>query len=116
MKERRDVFFAIADENRRAILALLARTQKPLSIGDIAYNFQITRAGVSKHIKVLSESRLVSTEYSGRENLVYLQAQHLTEVYQWVSLFEEFWTAKLKNVKTLIESNKHEKRVLGRKR
>lgn len=106
MKERRDVFFAIADENRRAILQLLAKKNKPLSIGSIAEDFNITRAGVSKHIKILSESGLVTTEYSGRENLVSLQAEQLAEVYQWIFIFEGFWKVKLGRLKSLIESRK----------
>jgi len=106
MKQRRDVFFAIADENRRAILLLLAGQKQPLSIGTIAHDFNISRNGVAKHISVLKESGLVSTEFIGRENFVALEAQKLAEVQQWVSVFEAFWHEKLGNLKTLIESKK----------
>jgi DNA-binding transcriptional ArsR family regulator len=94
MKERRDVFFAIADENRRAILELLAKEGQPMSVGNIAVDFNISRYGVSKHISVLKESGLVSTEFYGRENYVSLEAAKLAEVYQWISIFEEFWKTK----------------------
>jgi DNA-binding transcriptional ArsR family regulator len=104
MKERRDVFFAIADENRRAILELLVKKQQPLSINTIANDFSISRAGVSKHIKVLGQSGLVTTQYRGRENYVTLQAQQMAEVYQWVAMFEEFWNTKLSTLKTLVEA------------
>jgi DNA-binding transcriptional ArsR family regulator len=104
MIARRDVFFAIADEHRREILMMLAREKQPLSINTIANGFDITRAGVSKHIKILNESGLVSTEYVGREHYVSLQAKQLAEVQQWVTVFEEFWHSKLDILKTMVES------------
>ena len=84
-------------------------TFEPLSVGTIANDFNISRNGISKHIIVLRESGLVNTEYSGRENYVSLNAQQLAEVYQWVSLFEEFWKTKLNKLKKLVES-KHKTR------
>ena len=104
MKERRDVFFAIADENRRAILELLAWEGKPLSISHIANDFHITRSGVSKHIKVLTESGLVTTSFQGRENFVSLQAKQMAEAYQWIAIFERFWNDKLHKLKQYVES------------
>jgi DNA-binding transcriptional ArsR family regulator len=104
MKERRDVFFAIADENRRAILEKLAFEKGNLSVGTIASNFKVSRNAISKHIIVLKESGLVTTEYIGRENMVSIDAHKLAEVYQWISLFEEFWKGKLNNLKRLVES------------
>lgn len=103
MKERRDVFFAIADSSRRAILEKLA-LQNSLSVGTIASDFQLSRNAISKHIIVLKESGLVTTEYSGRENIVSLNAQQLAEVYQWVAIFETFWNEKLGQLKHLVES------------
>jgi DNA-binding transcriptional ArsR family regulator len=108
MKERRDVFFAIADENRRAILEKLALENERLSVGTIANDFKVSRNAISKHIIVLKESGLVTTEYLGRENMVSLDAVKLAEVYQWISIFEEFWKGKLNNLKKLVES-KHKK-------
>ena len=109
MKERRDVFFAIADENRRAILEKLALEKESMSVGAIANDFKISRNAVSKHIIVLKESGLVTTEYLGRENMVSLDALKLAEVYQWISIFEEFWKEKLNRLKNLVESKKHKK-------
>jgi DNA-binding transcriptional ArsR family regulator len=109
MKERRDVFFAIADENRRAILTMLAKENKPLTVNTIAADFDISREGVSKHIKVLSESGLVSTSFQGRENYVTLEAMKLTEVYHWISIFETFWTNKLAKLKNIVESQNKKK-------
>jgi DNA-binding transcriptional ArsR family regulator len=106
MKERRDVFFAIADENRRGILQKLALENESLSVGTIAENFKISRNAVSKHIIILRESGLVETEYHGRENMVSLNAYKLAEVYQWVSIFEEFWNVKLLKLKYIVEAKK----------
>lgn len=105
MKERRDVFFAIADENRRAILMKLAVENNSLPVGTIAHDFKVSRNAISKHIIVLKESGLVSTKYAGRENIVSLEAHKLAEVYQWVAFFEEFWQVKLSRLKKLVESN-----------
>lgn len=109
MKERRDVFFAIADENRRAILEKLASENNGLSVGAIANDFKVSRNAISKHIIVLKESGLVNTEFLGRENMVSLNALKLAEVYQWVSIFEEFWKGKLNRLKNLVESKKQKK-------
>jgi DNA-binding transcriptional ArsR family regulator len=109
MKQRRDVFFAIADENRRAILEMLAKQGHALSVGEIANDFTISRNGISKHIIVLKESGLVNTEFIGRENFVSLDVKQLAEVYQWISIFEEFWKGKLNTLKKLVESNKLKK-------
>lgn len=109
MKERRDVFFAIADENRRAILEKLALEKESLSVGTIANNFNVSRNAISKHIIVLKESGLVTTEFLGRENMVSLDAQKLAEVYQWVSLFEHFWQGRLSKLKQLVESKNKKK-------
>ncbi len=106
MIARRDVFFAIADEQ---ILMMLAKEKQPMSINTIANGFDITRAGVSKHIKILSESGLVTTAYAGREHFVSLQATQLAEVHEWVTVFEEFWHAKLSVLKTMVESKTKKK-------
>jgi|GEM_PF-6125524 len=109
MKERRDVFFAIADENRRAILEKLALEKESLSVGTIANNFNVSRNAISKHIIVLKESGLVTTEFLGRENMVSLDAQKLAEVYQWISIFEYFWQGRLSKLKQLVESKNKKK-------
>lgn len=104
MKERRDVFFAIADENRRMILEVLARERRPLSIAAIANDFKISRNGITKHINVLRESGLVSTEYLGRENHISLESEKLAEVYQWISIFEDFWKHRIVKLKSMAEA------------
>ena len=109
MKERRDVFFAIADENRRAILEKLAHENGSLSVGAIANDFHVSRNAISKHIIVLKESGLVSTQFLGRENMVSLEAERLAEVYQWIAIFEDFWQGGLNRLKTFVESKNKKK-------
>jgi DNA-binding transcriptional ArsR family regulator len=117
MKERRDVFFAIADESRRTILETLARENRPLSIAMIAHDFKMSRNGVNKHINVLRESGLVSTEFFGRENHVSLESAKLAEVHQWVSIFEDFWKGRLIKLKAMTEAkSKLKKRQEGIKK
>jgi DNA-binding transcriptional ArsR family regulator len=111
MKERRDAFFAIADKSRRTILELLAKENKPLSIAAIANDFKISRYGVTKHINILRESGLVSTEFYGRENHVTLESQKLVEVYQWVSIFEDFWKGKISKLKMMAETASRTKKA-----
>lgn len=113
MKERRDVFFAIADESRRAILMKLATEEEPLPISAILSGFDISRTGIAKHIKVLEESGLVSTQFRGRENYISLEAGQLAEVYQWVFFFERFWMERVHKLKKMVESNykKQQKRT-----
>ena len=111
MKERRDVFFAIADENRRVILEVLAREKRPLSIATIANDFKISRNGITKHINILRESGLVSTEYLGRENHISLESEKLAEVYQWISIFEDFWKNRLVKLKAMTEAKVKKKKI-----
>lgn len=111
MKERRDVFFAIADEHRRVILEVLAREKRPMSIAAIANDFKISRNGITKHINILRESGLVSTEYLGRENHISLESEKLAEVYQWISIFEDFWKNRLIKLKAMTEAKAKKKRL-----
>lgn len=106
MKERRDVFFAIADENRRSILEKLAYEKESISVGAIANDFKVSRNAISKHIIVLKESGLVNTEFIGRENKVSINAHKLVEIYQWISIFEDFWKGRLFKLKELLETKK----------
>jgi DNA-binding transcriptional ArsR family regulator len=84
---RRDVFQAIADPNRRAILKLLA-VQK-LSLQGVAKQFAISRPAVSKHIKILSECGLLVTTQRGRERYCEIQPEKLAEVSEWIEQYRK---------------------------
>ncbi|MEW6194197.1 MAG: metalloregulator ArsR/SmtB family transcription factor [Bacteroidota bacterium] len=90
---RRDVFQAIADPNRRAIISLLAN--KELTLNSIAENFDISRPAVSKHIKILSECGLVTVKQKGRERYCEVQLEKLNAVSNWVEQYRKFWEEKL---------------------
>jgi len=86
---RRDVFQAIADPTRRAILSLLA-SQK-LSLNEIAGHFNISRPAVSKHIKILVECGLVVVRQQGRERYCEAKRETLDEVSDWVEQYRSLW-------------------------
>lgn len=90
---RRDVFQAIADPNRRAILGLLA-TQK-LTLNGVAENFRISRPAISRHIKILKECGLVVVHQQGRERFCEAKLEKLKEVSDWVETSRQLWEGRL---------------------
>ncbi len=80
---RRDVFQAIADPNRRAIIGLLA-SQK-LTVKAVAEHFPISRPAISRHIKILAECGLVAVHQKGREKWCEVRLDKLSEVSDWVA-------------------------------
>ncbi|MFL5754002.1 MAG: ArsR/SmtB family transcription factor [Bacteroidia bacterium] len=90
---RRDVFQAIADPKRRAILELLSSQQ--LSLNGIAENFKVSRPAVSKHIRILYECGLVSIRQQGRERYCRVNPGKIKEVYDWAGQYRHFWNKKL---------------------
>lgn len=98
---RRDVFQAIADPNRRAIIQLLS--QEPLlNLNGVAERFRISRPAVSKHIKILAQCGLVVVKQQGRERYCEARLQPLREVSYWVEQYRKFWTAKLDALETYL--------------
>jgi len=91
---RRDVFQAIADPNRRAIISLLAEQQK-MNVNGLAEKFKISRPAISKHIKILSECGLVITTQEGRDKYCEMKFEKLNEVSTWVEQYRKFWEEKL---------------------
>lgn len=98
---RRDVFQAIADPNRRAIIGLLAANK--LRLNDVAEKFDISRPAVSKHIKILSECGLVTVTLQGREHYCEANLKKLDEVTDWVNHFKVFWNNKLDALEEFLE-------------
>ena len=104
---RRDVFQAIADPNRRAILSLLA--QQRLTLNGVAENFRISRPAVSRHIKILKECGLVVVIPQGRERFVEARFDKLEEVARWVEQYRQLWEEKFNRLDDLLEQMKKEK-------
>ncbi len=86
---RRDVFQAIADPTRRAILTLIA--MQAMTPNALAEHFDTSRQAVSKHIKVLTECQLVKQEVSGREIYYHFNPKKMKEVDRWLEPFRNLW-------------------------
>ncbi|HEX2998368.1 MAG TPA: metalloregulator ArsR/SmtB family transcription factor [Anaerolineales bacterium] len=90
---RRDVFQALADPNRRAIISLLA-TQK-LTVKAVAGHFPISRPAVSRHVKILAECGLITVRRKGRERFCEVQLDKLNEVSTWIEQQRKTWEGRL---------------------
>jgi len=105
---RRDVFQAIADPNRRAILSLLA-TQR-LTLNGVADKFRISRPAISKHIKILRECGLVVIHQQGRERYCEARLDGLKEVSDWVEKSRQLWEGRLDRLEEYLkEIQNHQK-------
>ncbi|MCE9644400.1 MAG: metalloregulator ArsR/SmtB family transcription factor [Chloroflexi bacterium] len=103
---RRDIFQAIADPNRRAILALLANQR--LTLNGVAENFRISRPAVSRHIKILKECGLIAVIPQGRERYCEARFERLSEVTDWVEQYRQLWEARFGRLDDLLEKMKQE--------
>ena len=104
---RRDVFQAIADPTRRAILTLIA--VQSMTPNTIAEHFDTTRQAVSKHLNILSECDLVKQEQYGREIYYQLELKKMKEIDKWLDQFRKLWEKRfdqLDNVLSTIKNNK----------
>ena len=92
METRRDVFQAIADPTRRAILVLIA--SQAMTPNALAEHFDSSRQTVSKHIQILTECELVKQKQSGREIYYQLNTNKMKEIDKWIEQFREVWENK----------------------
>jgi DNA-binding transcriptional ArsR family regulator len=90
---RRDVFQAIADPTRRAIINMVAHQK--LNLNSVAENFNVSRPAISKHIKILTECGLIEIKQQGRERYCQARLEKLNEVSHWVEQYKKFWNEKL---------------------
>lgn len=97
---RRDVFQAIADPTRRAIIALIAL--QALTPNALAEHFDISRQAVSKHLKILTECELVKQEYQGREIFYQLEVKKMKEVDLWLEQFRKLWEKRFEQLDALL--------------
>src|ERR1700681_3409023 len=104
MESRRDVFQAIADPTRRAILTLLA--VQALNPGAIADNFKSARQTISKHIQILTECELLKAEQNGREIYYHINARKMTEVAEFIEPFRELWEERFNKLETIMRKYK----------
>jgi DNA-binding transcriptional ArsR family regulator len=104
---RRDVFQAIADPTRRAILVLIA--MQAMTPNALAEHFNTSRQAVSKHLKILTECELITQNQQGREIYYQLQVEKMKEIDKWLEQFRKIWEKRfdqLDNILTKLKSNK----------
>ena len=101
METKRDIFKAIADPTRRAILTLIAL--QAMTPNSIAEHFNTSRQVVSKHLQVLTEAELVSQQQQGREIYYKLQVDKMKEIDVWLNQFRKIWENRFRNLDQLLE-------------
>ena len=101
---RRDIFQAIADPTRRAIIALIAvQAMTPNAIAD---NFNTIRQAVSKHLRILTECELVRQEQQGREIYYSLELERMKEIDNWLNQFRQIWEARFNQLGNVLSTIK----------
>ena len=96
-----DVFHAVADPTRRAILDSLRKG--PVGVNQIASAFSVSRPAISKHLRVLRSSKLVKEKRQGRFRMYQLNPGPLKNVDQWISEYRVFWQQNLRSLKKFVE-------------
>jgi DNA-binding transcriptional ArsR family regulator len=96
---------AIADPKRREIFHALIIASSALSITQISGQFEISRQGVTKHIKTLEEAGLVEISSKGRERFCIADAKPLKQITDWVKFYEQFWDTALGNLDSFLDKN-----------
>ncbi len=107
MKLRRDIFQAISDPTRRAILVLLS--SQAMTAGSIANNFDVARPTISKHIQILNECDLVNASHQGREIYYELKIEKMKEVDVWLEQFRTIWENRLSQLDNVLSNLKKQK-------
>jgi len=105
---RRDIFQAIADPTRRAIIALIA--MQAMTPNAIADNFDTTRQSVSKHLRILTECELVRQEQQGREIYYSLEIDKMKEVDEWLNQFRKIWEIRYNQLDDVLSTLKKQKK------
>ncbi len=105
---RRDVFQAIADPTRRAIILLIAA--QAMTPNAIAEHFDSTRQAVSKHLRILTECQLVKQEQSGREIYYQLNGTRLKEIDKWLEQFKQIWENRFNELDKVLLTLKNNKK------
>ncbi len=107
MKLRRDVFQAIADPTRRAIITLVAL--QAMTPSAIAENFDSSRQTISKHIQILTECEILEQEQNGREIYYHLNPQKMKEIADFIEPFRKLWDERFNNLESIMKKYKSNK-------
>lgn len=111
---RRDVFQAIADPTRREILNMVA--SQSLNINAVSGNFDVSRAAIYKHVKILTECGLIVIKQQGRERYCEARLQQLSKVSDWVEQYRKIWTSRLDNLEEYLKVVQTKKKSHGKKK
>jgi DNA-binding transcriptional ArsR family regulator len=105
---KKDVFQAIADPTRRAILILLAT--HAMTPNTVAEQFNVSRQAISKHINIFAECQLLRKEKSGREIHYQFNPDKMKEVDQWLEILRQKWTDRFMQLDEVLMNLKNEKK------
>ena len=108
MEIRRDIFQAIADPTRRAIIVLIAL--QAMTPNALAEHFNTSRQAVSKHIKILTECDLVKQEQQGREIYYSLEIEKMKEIDEWIDQFRKIWETSFNQLDKVLLTMKKQKK------
>ncbi len=98
--QQNTLFRALSDPTRREMLLLLSSADR--TVNELASPFEMSQPAVSQHLKVLRDAGLVTVEQRGRERWYHIDPAPLKEIYDWLTHFERFWTAKLDSLGTYL--------------
>lgn len=111
---RRDIFQAIADPTRRAIITLIAL--QAMTPNAIAENFHTTRQAVSKHLRILTECELVKQEQQGREIYYSLQFEKITEIDKWLEGLRKVWETRFDQLDKVLSNLSADRQAMKKKK
>lgn len=104
---RRDIFQAIADPTRRAIIALIA--VQAMTPNAIEKHFDTTRQAISKHLRILTECELVRQEQKGREIFYSLEVEKMKEIDEWMEQYRRIWEGRFEQLDEMLTTIKKQK-------
>ena len=105
---RRDIFQAIADPTRRAIIALIA--MQAMTPNALAEHFDTSRQAISKHLRILTECELVTQEQKGREIYYSLEIEKMKEIDEWLDQFRKQWETQFNQLDKVLATLKKQKK------
>jgi DNA-binding transcriptional ArsR family regulator len=105
---RRDIFQAIADPTRRAIITLIAL--QAMTPNALAENFNTSRQAISKHLRILTECEIVKQEQQGREIYYSLEIDKMKEIDKWLEQFRQLWESRFNELDRVLETIKKKKK------
>ncbi|HEY5565470.1 MAG TPA: metalloregulator ArsR/SmtB family transcription factor [Rhodothermia bacterium] len=106
--DNHDPFSAVSEPTRRAIIHLLADEKEGLTLTDLSAHFDVSRQAVTKHVYILRDAGLVSMAKRGREQICSAELRNLKTIYEWVSVYKQFWTEKLDALGTYLDDRRRD--------